>query len=374
MKILLVGNYSVDEQHSMLGFVGTLYSGLSSRGIEVKVISPKPVLGKLPLKPIDAAKWLRYIDKYLLFPHSLKNLVGWADLVHICDHGNACYVPYVRHRPHLVTCHDMLAIMSAKGQIEEWSTGTTGKVFQQMIARGLDQAGNVACVSEATRRDLLRASCVPGEQTTVIYNGFYRPCLPMPQSESDPLLERIGLARQEPFLLHVGGNQPYKNRMGVLQIYTALRYHLKPTPMRLVMAGKPFTSAMRTYVQSENLNEAVLERSGLDDDYIRALYSRAKALIFPSLYEGFGLPIIEAQACGCPVFTSNRAPMTEVGGQAAIYFDLTQPQQAARVIADHLDSADEMIAAGKENIRRFATDRMLDDYLATYYRILNCRP
>ena len=85
--------------------------------------------------------------------------------------------------------------------------------------------------------------------------------------------------------------------------------------------------------------------------------------------EGFGLPIIEAQASGCPVFTSDRAPMTEVGGGGAVYFDPTDPDGAARVIAGNLADRDRMVEAGYSNVKRFAPDLMLDAYMDVYRRL-----
>jgi glycosyltransferase involved in cell wall biosynthesis len=100
------------------------------------------------------------------------------------------------------------------------------------------------------------------------------------------------------------------------------------------------------------------------------LYSHAAGLIFPSLQEGFGWPILEAQACGCPVFTSNRAPMTEVGGDAAVYFDPTNPQAAAQVIAAAMNRRNEIKMLGLRNVSRFSAEAMLDGYLASYQKAL----
>ena len=131
------------------------------------------------------------------------------------------------------------------------------------------------------------------------------------------------------------------------------------------MAGKPLSREMRDYIHAQAFAESVTERTQLTNEQLRALYSRAAALVFPSLYEGFGLPIIEAQACGCPVFTSNRAPMTEVGGEAACYFDPARPEDAARVVAERLarpEAMGAMRAAGLENVQRFTLEKMLDGY------------
>jgi glycosyltransferase involved in cell wall biosynthesis len=370
MKVLLLGNYTLDQQYSMLGFAQTMLSGLAARGIDVRMIAPQPLLGKLPVKKAAITKWLGYGDKYLLFPSRLRRAMSWADVIHICDHSNAMYVRHIKHRPHVVTCHDLLAILSAQGRITEWATKASGQAYQRMILEGINQANFVACDSEATRRDLLSTSSLPPEKAAVIYIGFVRPVSAMPEAESAILLEALGISRGEPFLLHVGGNQAYKNRLGLLKIYAALNRMSGWNPMRLVMAGKPFTAELRRYIEAEQLGELVLERSGLSDESIRALYSCATALIFPSIYEGFGLPIIEAQACGCPVFTSNRAPMTEVGGDAAIYFDPMDPVSAAQVIKNRLAATSDLVAAGKANIERFTSERMIDDYINLYHQIL----
>ncbi len=368
MKVLLIGNYAADQQQSMLGFAGALLAGLCDRGIETRLIAPAQVFGRFGQPHAGVGKWLGYVDKFGLFPRDLRRALAWADIAHVCDQGSAMYVPYLQGIPHLVTCHDMLAIRAAQGELPDWTTGCTGRLYQNRILSGLNQARFAACVSEATRLDVLRLSSIPPKNTTVVYNGLYSSYQHLPADESMSLLGALGVP-QMPFLLHIGGNQPYKNRPGVLAIYAALRRRMPMTPLRLVMAGKPFSPEMYQTIAENSLSEHVLELTGLTNEQLRALYSRANALVFPSLYEGFGLPIIEAQACGCPVFTSNHAPMTEVGGTAAVYFDPTQPEQAAQIIADNLDARAEQIAAGFENVKRFTTARMIDDYIKLYQHL-----
>jgi glycosyltransferase involved in cell wall biosynthesis len=140
--------------------------------------------------------------------------------------------------------------------------------------------------------------------------------------------------------------------------------------LQLVMAGKPWTEAMRQFVTERNLQDEVVELLNLENEQLRALYSRAKALLFPSLYEGFGLPVIEAQACGCPVFTSNRAPLTE-----SVVTRLSTLIRAARagaqIVADHWGATDRMSTAGLENVKRFSTQKMIDEYIQVYEHILS---
>ena len=118
--------------------------------------------------------------------------------------------------------------------------------------------------------------------------------------------------------------------LGVVRIFAHLAALPQFAQHHLVLAGKPWTRELRELIRHVGLAERVHEWVDVSNEDLRALYSAADALIFPSLQEGFGWPIAEAQACGCPVFTTNRPPMTEVGADAAAYFDPDDPERAAR--------------------------------------------
>lgn len=368
VRILLVGNYPTDRQESMQRFTAMLKTGLEHLDHQVQLIRPEPFVGKLKLGADGLGKWLGYVDKFILFPRQLRQAIQWADVVHICDHANAIYTQYLQEVPHLVTCHDLLAIRSALGTIPENPTKWTGQQLQRLILTGLNQAQRVVCVSEQTRRELLQVIQLDDSVVTVIYNGLNYPYTPMTAIDAQQHLVALKVSLTKPFLLHVGVNNWYKNRLGVLQIFNHLRQqHL--ADLHLVMVGNPFTQEMNQFVQDQKLQELVTELVAIANEDLRALYSTATALLFPSWQEGFGWPIAEAQACGCPVFTSNRAPMTEVGGDAAIYFDPTQPQAAAQVIAQHLPKVVHLRQAGLLNAQRFATDLMIQFYVQLYTNI-----
>lgn len=373
MKVLVVGNYVEDQQRSMLGFAQVLKTGLENKDVQVRLIAPRAIFGRLfSTRPMNSGlrKWLGYIDKFIVFPASLRRAAAWADMVHVCDHGNSMYVKHLLHKPHLVTCHDLLAVQAARGEFPGWETGESGQKFQQLIIQGLEQAQFIVCVSQHTERELHRIAPTTTQKTKSIYNGFYHLYSVIPVEQSQVLLEPFGLANQS-YLLHVGGNQPYKNRLRVLEIFQALQQNHPRHELKLVMAGKPWTEAMRAFVASHKLQEQALELVDLKHEELRALYSCAKALVFPSLAEGFGLPIIEAQACHCPVFTTGRPPMNEVGGAGAFYFDPDDVLASAKTIHDNLDNAASTVKAGQENIERFSTEKMLNGYIEIYKQILS---
>ncbi|MEI8340605.1 MAG: glycosyltransferase, partial [Verrucomicrobiota bacterium] len=197
---------------------------------------------------------------------------------------------------------------------------------------------------------------LPESRVDVTYMGFNYPYSPV---ESDP--QRKGA----PYLLHVGGGQWYKNRDGVLAIYAELRRIIGKNPPALIMVGPPLDDAP----------PGVESISGVDNERLRALYSGAELLLFPSLEEGFGWPIVEAQACGCRVVTTGKAPMTEVGGTAAFYIDDPSDIPAGvRTVLEVINQSPEIrriaVDAGLKNAAEFSTEKMIAGYLALYRELI----
>jgi glycosyltransferase involved in cell wall biosynthesis len=366
LKILLVGNYENLRQQSMQRFAEMLREGLTAAGHEVWLVRPPVWLGRLRRGETGLAKWIGYFDRFLLYPPQLRRQIRWADVVHICDQANAVYVRYLRGKPHLVTCHDMLAIRAALGEIPESPTGWTGRLYQRWILRGLRKALAVACVSGQSAEELQRAAGLPEARVTVVHNALNYPYRPMAAAEAETHLQALDLEPAQPFFVHVGGNQWYKNRSGVLRLFAELIKHPAFARHRLVMAGKPWTDEMRVLCTELKLDDRVDECADVANEQLRALYARAEALLFPSLAEGFGWPIAEAQACGCPVVTTGRPPMNEVGGEAAIYIDPADPAGAAGRIAAALTERERWRTASVENAARFSTHAMVEGYLQCY--------
>jgi glycosyltransferase involved in cell wall biosynthesis len=371
MKILLIGNYQLDAIQSMDIFASMLENYLTQLGHQVRIIRPNPWFGKIISSPNSLRKWLGYIDKFVFFPAQLRQALSWADIVHICDQGNAVYVKYLGNTPHVITCHDLFPIRSGLGEFPEYRTGWTGKQFQQMVMRGLNRAHKVACISEQTKSDVLRLSSLSKSAVSVIPMGLNYAYTPMVASESQPRLKALGIPQNCQFILHVGANHWYKNRLGVLSIFYQLILQLQQPEFYLVMVGKPMTDEMRQFIKIHNMTQKVIELVEIDNENLRAIYSSATALLFPSLYEGFGWPIIEAQACGCPVFTSNRSPMNDVGGEAAIYIEPDQPKETAEEIIRNLPTLKQMKSKGFINSQKFSAEKMISEYINLYHQAIN---
>lgn len=371
MKVLLIGNYENLRSQSMQRFAEMLRAGLAAAGHEVRLVRPPVWLGRLRPDETGLGKWIGYIDRFLLYPPLLRRQIRWADVVHICDQANAVYISHLRGKPHLVTCHDMLAIRAALGEIPESPIGRTGRLYQRWILRGLRRAQAIACVSAQTGEELRRVAGVPEERIAIVPNALNYPYRPMQATEAEAHLRALGLSEARPFFLHVGGNEWYKNRPGVLRLFAELVKYPDYRVHRLVMAGKPWTQEMRQLAASLNLRDRAIEQVAVSNEQLRALYSSAEALLFPSLQEGFGWPIAEAQACGCPVVTTGRPPMTDVGGCAALFIDPTEPEDAAFQIASSWGQRSKLIQAGFANVRRYDLQKMTAGYVAAYTTVCN---
>ena len=369
MKILLIGNYPHLKSQSMDRFTTMLYAGLKSHGYEVRLLKPPPVIGRLLTSSTRLGKWIGVYRPIHSFSIKFCKAAEWADVVHICDQANALYVPWLKEKPHLVTCHDMIAIRSAFGEIKEHRMGTTGKIYQRWILSGLKQSRYVACVAKKTREDLLRLTGLACEKVAVVRNGLNFPFRHMHLEEAFYHLNQIGLENIRPYFLHVGGNLWYKNRMGLIRIFSQLTQLYGSKRPYLVLAGDGMNSQLQALAEKLGNYRMVRSASSVSNIQLCALYNLAEGLIFPSLAEGFGWPIIEAQACGCPVFASNRRPITEVGGDGAVYFEPADEIGAAFIIREAVKNNVALKVCGYQNAMKYSAETMIHGYDSFYRSI-----
>jgi glycosyltransferase involved in cell wall biosynthesis len=367
--VLLIGNYPADRQQSMQRFGKMMLAGLTNAGIEAELIFPRPFFGRIRFAGAFVAKWLGYIDKFVVFPPELKRRIAHGvDLVHICDHSNAPYSTWIRGCPVVVTCHDLLAVRGALGEVLDTPASPTGKYLQRWVLSGLATADAVACVSNATLRDVQRL--VRQEKGRprfpLIHLGLNYPCRAQEPERARRLLEKIpGLTADRPFVFHVGSNSRTKNREGLLRIFALTK---NDWDGQLVFAGEKLTAELRSLGGELGVLHRIVEIANPDDELLEALYRSALVLLYPSRYEGFGWPIIEAQACGCPVICADREPMSEAGGEAALMADVTDEPAMARALLRLTDPAERARWSEKSlrNAERFKTEKMMSEYIALY--------
>ncbi len=368
LHVLLATTYQPDGLQSMERYARLVKSALEAHGVSVTELHPSTFFGQWALRgPRLLKKYLGFLDKYVVFPLALRFKHARREkdrrtLLHVTDQGNALFSALVNHLPTLVTCHDLIAASDAQRTLNDPQAAPSPTWFQQINLAVLARAGTIICVSQKTLRDC--QVLIKGSDPRLL-------CIPNPIDpiflREAPVPKPAGLPRR--YLLHVGNDAWYKNREGLIHIYAALLPQL-PEPLPLVMVGATLNAREKQTIHALGLTEQVINIANVSEDTVIAAYRDAEALIFPSLQEGFGWPVLEAMASGCPVFASDRAPHTEVGGDAIVYFDPQDPEAAAQLIADRMKADPEwrtaLSEAGSRRAREFTLERFGEQLLAAY--------
>ncbi|MEJ7560459.1 MAG: glycosyltransferase [Pedobacter sp.] len=384
MRIVLVSHPLSLGSQSMPRFSGMLEAGMSARGHSVKVWFPKPYLFRLPFGRFK--KWLGYIDQYIIFSlvakYKIRNSPSDTLFV-VTDHALGPYVPLIAARPHVIHCHDFLAQRSALGEINENPTSFTGRKYQLFIRNGYSKGKNFISVSEKTRTDLEEFLGRKPELSEMVYNGINEAFLPISVSESRAAFGKLcNLDLSAGYLLHVGGNQWYKNRVGIITLYDKWR-DLYGSSLPLLLVGEAPSTEMLNKSKFSPYQDDIHCLTNIGDKSICMAYAGASTFLFPSLAEGFGWPIAEAMASGTLVLTTNEAPMTEVAGDAAFLIDrmpidknsqVKWAVNAAAVLQQSLtlnpEERQEFVDKGLRNVSRFNLERSLNEIEDIYKSII----
>jgi glycosyltransferase involved in cell wall biosynthesis len=252
--------------------------------------------------------------------------VPWAarrdTLLHV-PHYNA---PLLYRGTLLATIHDLTHLLDANHR----GTWKTRFYASPMLHAVTKRAAHLFTVSEYSKKQMVKYLGVPPEKITVVYNGIGAQFVPGDQGQArDAVARRFGILR--PYLLYVGSLKPHKNIETLLDAYAGLEAG-KMRGVDLVIVGTGLAGRIRLEQQSARLGLDPTFVSDADDLELADLYRAAEVLILPSFEEGFGLPILEAMACGTAVVCANAAAMPEVAGNAAMLFDPYDPQDLSRIL------------------------------------------
>ncbi len=359
-SILVVGNYPADQQQSMIRVAQLLARSYKHKGHRVRLMQPPVLVTRFPGLPSIARKYLAYVDKLLFFPLWLLLRARSFDLVHIADHSNAFYSFCVPPRRCIVICHDLLAMRGAMGDASAACEASAfGVWLQRLIMAGLRRPAGVSFISQATFDDFQRLiGLPPGQRHAVIHLPLNAPFKPHLDPFSLPSAEQAQLPAK-PFLLMVGSALPRKNRALALCVLELLG---DSSPYQVVFAGEALTPKERSFADTHPLGDRLLSIVGPSHALLNVLYGQAHALLFPSFSEGFGWPLIEAQACGCPVIASTTTSIPEVAAAGALY---GEPRDALAFVShikdlEHPGLRAQMIERGFANARRFTPEVFAD--------------
>ena len=314
------------------------------------------------------------IRSYFDFRAILKRLS--CDLVHV---PHLFWLPRNLPCPNVMTVHDLLEHMyRARNQ-----SGFRRSLHFFLTHRALQGAARLFAVSNFTKSEVEKLFSIPGERIEVVYNAIDERFLRGHASEADRQLLAERYLVNHPFLLYTGRISPHKNVVRIIEAFSALKAELEKEAMfpglKLIVIGDELSKhpdLRRTVVRSRMQND-VRFLGFVPIEVLRIFYDAAKIFVFPSLYEGFGLPPLEAMAHGTPVVTSNTSSLPEVVGSAAV---LVNPENVFEIMrALHrvlLDQSlrDKLKERGYEQAKRFSWDASARQILRVYQEVAEKRP
>lgn len=257
----------------------------------------------------------------------------------------------------IVTIHDMCHL--AFQQDMPWFKKCYAQWFMYAASHFYDK---ILTVSHFSKQEILKYEGVAEDKVVVtgcaVERMRYHPHRDLSQERK--VRERYGLPKE--FFLFVGNGKPHKNLEALLQAYARFHGACATVPALVIVGGfQPLEGNAVRQRLSENQGLSMVHFVGAVEELeLPMIYRMAHALFFPSLYEGFGLPLLEAMACGCPVFTANVASMPEVCGAAAGYFDPMDVEDIVRAMGEALEKDRGRVAKGLERVHMYSWDRVAE--------------
>lgn len=317
--------------------------------------SPFPLnnaLGKLILKDSSRCyKWNKQYSKYLIGK-------GNFDILHP-SYYNPYFIKYAK-KPVVITVHDMI-----HERLPEYLHPGDNYVRYKRLC--IENAAHIIAISETTKRDLREFLNIEESRITVVHHGFQMNGI----SSSDQKEKTSTPYSEAEYLLFVGNRSSYKNFPTFLTAVSSLLHAEKKLKVYCA-GGGAFEVAEQEQILRLKLEDKIVQLNPTDDQ-LTNLYQNARAFIFPSLYEGFGLPILEAFKNNCPVIASDHACFREIGGDAIAYFNPHDPHSILKAIQDSITNSTvsaHLIKNGQHQLRKFTIETCMDKTMAVYSNLV----
>lgn len=343
-----------------------LAQGLVNHGQEVGVFAPlyqNSYLAVLPKEIVHGRHIQRYPPKigglFLKYNEvkSHAQIARWKpDLVHETYYSRVGAAPL--GCPTVITVYDMIHELFPNDFLVRDNTATIKRI-------AVDRADHVICISENTKMDLMRLYGTPASKLSVVHLGF-------DQFAPRAVKQQLTTLADRPFLLYVGARGGYKNFIGFLRAVASSKRLLSDFDI-VAFGGSKFSTKELNEMSSLGFRENQIRHQSGSDDVLGRFYSSAKAFVYPSLYEGFGIPPLEAMAHQCPVISSNTSSMPEVIGKAGEYFDPADTDDMRRAIEDVVYSVsrvNQLLRFGEERLTAFSWDKCARETFDIYRSLI----
>ena len=313
--------------------------------------------------PIGRSEIIDGAIKRTVYPFIVRSKIRNDTIKHVTNQDLAFLLSLIQLHPSIVTCHDLIPV----------SFYHKNSLYWKLNLKGIGRADHVITVSEFSKSEINRLTGYPENKITVIHDGVdtsrYFP------KKDRAILEKFSIAPEDPVLLFVGSEEPRKN---ISLVIKALCHLKKKVPgITLLKVGGTQMGGDRAMlmrlINTLNLKQNVVFTDQVPEDLLPEYYNAADIFVFPSYYEGFGLPPLEAMACGCPVISSNTTSLPEVIGDAGIYCNPDNALDLAEKIYDVLINDNlrkTMEIKGIERAKQFTWDAAAARTLNVYLELL----
>ena len=366
MKIVYGPEIFLQKYGGISRYFSRLANGIGNRGHDVEVVAPIHLSGFLEDVRRDHVYGRRISHVPRGFAKIARNsnvLLGRA--ISLSRLPNIFHPTYFSHLdrlsarvPRVVTVHDMIHEIYGDRESLDWRFRASQK------ASSIRSADLLVAISENTRNDLMDFfPRLEQDRVMVIPLG-------VDEAKRRPVIN--DKPRERSTLLYVGQRFPVKNFGLIAQALSCLNKSFLDEVDLVIFGGPPLSSDEMNALTSSGLSFDRITHETGDDSKLEQWYLTASALIYPSKYEGFGLPVLEAMAHGCPVLASNSSSIPEVGGGAAIYFNPTEPESLANAISGLLNSEEmskRMALLGLERAKEFSWEKCVDKTLDAYLKV-----
>ena len=349
-RVILLSTAAPDRPHGSMVRYGQMVCAALRR------VAPELAVETLDLAPAQArlARLPGRIQtpvRYLAIAAKARRLLRQpAGMLHLLDGSHAYFLQAVRHlrQPLVVTVHDLIPALRLRGELGQGSPGVGGGWLVRQTLAGLARADAWIADSQCTCHDLVRLAGVAASAVQRVHPAIQAASAVGPAAPA-----------ADSYILHVAGNNTfYKNRAGVIEIFRIIR---QTERVNLKMAGAPPDAALLRKAETSGVGNAIEFLPDLSEARLTELYRGAALLLFPSLYEGFGWPPLEAMGQGCPVVCSDAGSLPEIAGEAAL---LAPPQDVARFAHQVVQVLRDgglrrrLVEAGFRRVREFTLEAM----------------
>ena len=276
--------------------------------------------------------------------------------------------PVARTCAQVVTIHDVIP-----EKFPDHTPPDFMRLHRRFIGPSLRAADAVATVSHHSKRDVVETMGVPQEDVHVVHQALSEQFNSRTAREDrDRVRRKLGLSF--PFVLYVGSLEPRKRAFEVIESLSLAEG--RERDLHMVIAGRPLFKEYdpEAYAERCGMRNRVHYLGYVDDEDLPGLYGAAELLVFPSAYEGFGLPIVEAMACGCPVVSAEGSSLPEAGGEAAVYADPEDPEAFLEAILGPIrdpDAREERVQKGVDHAASFTRERFARELTAAYRKAVS---